>query len=167
MSQFVHRNVLCCVSGIVHTMAQQYGIAEGDVGELAEEAFELFQPTVDDDARAEALDNNGAQVCVDAYNSWFVQEADGDALELPGADDRSSALEAAVAELNLEDEARECAGEIYEHWVVTAFFGAHLADRGHTVGSFGDLRVWGRPCTGQAISMDRDVIAIFRDTIET
>lgn len=52
--------------------------------------------------------------------------------------------------------------EIYEHWVVDRYFAMHeLAPRGHVVFEFGGMTIWGRPTTGQSISIDgviRDIV---------
>ena len=54
------------------------------------------------------------------------------------------------SEFNLEPEY----GEIYEHWIVSDWLGRKLSERGHVVESYLGMTIWGRGCTGQAISMD-------------
>lgn len=51
--------------------------------------------------------------------------------------------------------------DVYEHWAVDPWFGARLKDRGEVVEDFGNLTVWGRCTTGQAISMDWVVCQIY------
>lgn len=53
--------------------------------------------------------------------------------------------------------------EIYEHWIVDRYFANELRSRGHVVFDFCNLTIWGRPTTGQAISMDGVVRNIVRD----
>jgi len=52
--------------------------------------------------------------------------------------------------------------EIYEHWVVDRYFAKReLETRGHVVFDFGGMTIWGRPTTGQSISLDgviRDIV---------
>lgn len=50
--------------------------------------------------------------------------------------------------------------EAYEHWAVTSWFKARLAEHGEIVGDLLDFDVWGRCCTGQAISMDHVIASI-------
>jgi hypothetical protein len=50
--------------------------------------------------------------------------------------------------------------EAYEHWAVTSWFKARLAERGEITGDLLDFDVWGRTCTGQAISMDYVIASI-------
>lgn len=44
--------------------------------------------------------------------------------------------------------------EIYEHWLVSSDFGEELKTRGYLVFDFQGMTVYGRGCTGQAISLD-------------
>lgn len=53
--------------------------------------------------------------------------------------------------------------EIYEHWIVTSWLAHKLAEKGETTGELFDFSIWGRCCTGQAISMDSVIIEIASD----
>lgn len=44
--------------------------------------------------------------------------------------------------------------EIYEYWIVSSWFGAKLRDVGEPVFERMSGWIWGRTCTGQAISLD-------------
>lgn len=55
--------------------------------------------------------------------------------------------------------------DVYEHWAVTSWFADKLRAKGEIVGDFGNLTVWGRTCTGQAISMDWVVQEIHKELI--
>ena len=44
--------------------------------------------------------------------------------------------------------------EVYEHWIVSDFLGRKLKERGEAVEEIFDFTIWGRTCTGQAISLD-------------
>lgn len=50
--------------------------------------------------------------------------------------------------------------DVYEHWAVTSWFKSRLAERGEITGDLLDFDVWGRTCTGQAISMDYVIASI-------
>lgn len=53
--------------------------------------------------------------------------------------------------------------EAFEHWAVTSYFAEKLAAKGHMTGDLLDYHVWGRPTTGQMISMDGVIRDIARD----
>jgi hypothetical protein len=179
VDRFVHQHVHACVSGLVHTLASNHGRAATtrEVDDLCEQAFELCHPTVDRDARVEALRDAGYRIVphvdTDGDEGFALVHEDD---TVPGAigqegaaplmvayGDEEEAAEQAVEFLRLEDAAREHAGEIYEHWVVSDWLAARLREKGHTVGGLGGLTVWGRPATGQAISMDPWIQEIFRE----
>lgn len=44
--------------------------------------------------------------------------------------------------------------EVYEHWIISDWLAGRLRDKGYTVGEVSGLTIWGRGCTGQAISQD-------------
>lgn len=179
---FVAREVHYGVSALVHSLAKQYGAdLPSDLADIAEEAFELCQPTVDRSARVEALEQAGLKLVEIAEGRpiaapwWFAADEHDPAPE-PGwyahegarlvcgpCDTAEEAAEEAIESEGLEDSARECAGEIYEHWIVSDWLAARLRDRGHTVGEMSGLTIWGRPTTGQAISMDGVIRDIVRD----
>lgn len=54
------------------------------------------------------------------------------------------------SEYNLEPEY----SDIYEHWIVTGWLGDKLREHGQVVEEYLGLTIWGRPTTGQSISMD-------------
>lgn len=59
---------------------------------------------------------------------------------------------------------RPDAPEIYEYWAVDDTLAYHLEERGEVVAKdFVGLTVWGRPTTGQSISMDGVIEEIFMD----
>ena len=53
--------------------------------------------------------------------------------------------------------------EVFEHWAINDWFGRRLKERGETVVDFGNLDVWCRTTTGQAISMDYVIGEIYKD----
>jgi hypothetical protein len=52
--------------------------------------------------------------------------------------------------------------EVYEHWIVTGHLGRKLKEQGEHVVEFCNMTIWGRCCTGQAISMDGVIESIAR-----
>lgn len=53
--------------------------------------------------------------------------------------------------------------DVYEYWAVTSYMGEKLAAEGEIVFDLLDFTVWGRCCTGQAISMDCVFFKIAKD----
>ena len=52
--------------------------------------------------------------------------------------------------------------EALEHWSVSNRFAEELLESGEMVVEFMGLNIWGRTTSGQAISMDQQVVDIFR-----
>lgn len=63
------------------------------------------------------------------------------------------------SEANLDPER----AEVYEHYAVTGWFANKLREKGEVVFEFADFDVWGRKCTGQAISLDSVINQIFQE----
>ena len=53
--------------------------------------------------------------------------------------------------------------EVYEHWIVSGWFGRKLSEKGEIVADLCGLTNWGRCCTGQAIYIDPVVEQIVAD----
>ena len=53
--------------------------------------------------------------------------------------------------------------EAYEHWIVTDWLADKLSARGHVTGGIMGLTIWGRPTTGQSISMDHVIQEIYKE----
>lgn len=135
----VDREVLVCVSSLVHTLSLGYGQGSDarEVEQLTEQAFELSSPVTDCEA---ALIEAG-----------FTLGEDGDWRDPDGEDTCESDAASVLYETELDPEERE----VYEHWAVTDWLAAKLEARGEkTDRDFGGLTVWARTTTGQAISMD-------------
>lgn len=57
----------------------------------------------------------------------------------------------------------EDVNEIYEYWIVTEYLYRKLEEAGEPVIEWGDLNIWGRCCTGQAILLDSVISDICSD----
>lgn len=173
----VDREVVYCVSNLVYQLAQGYGHKlPGDLGELAEEAFEVSTPIEDYEEAAfqegieirECEDGSGWEYSTKggrkAAAEWTAGdgETEGDRpnpWEFLSADDKSEAYREACEAERVEADQRE----IFEHWIVSKWLAGKLQERGERIGEVGGLTVWGRPTTGQAISMDEVIRDITRD----
>lgn len=64
----------------------------------------------------------------------------------------TSDIEELCRELNVDTD--DYRNEVYEHWIVTRWMADKLGERGEAVGELFGIPIWGRCCTGQAISLD-------------
>lgn len=137
--RLVEREVLCCVSGLVATIAH----IEDSGSDLVASAQELCSPVLDyEEAALQA--------------GW---KRIGDHWRLDDAKYSDGYFEVYDAKAACEDsEVEPYEWEIYEHWVVTKWLAEKLQAEGERVElDFEGLCVWGRTCTGQAIALD-DVV---------
>jgi hypothetical protein len=156
-SLFVDQHVLCCVSMLVSDLAQNYDAARAlDIDEdemrdicvqddWKEPVEDFLRQDWDRAQLAEALEDAGFQV----YDS----------------EDKETLLAAYLEHLDTEDELQNFAEsngvephtiEAYEHWIVDDLLAYQLEQRGEMIARkfMGTMTVWGRPTTGQSISMD-------------
>ena len=56
--------------------------------------------------------------------------------------------------LEFDIDTDEYESEVYEHWIVSNWLADKLAERGEVTGEVCGVTIWGRCCSGQAISMD-------------
>lgn len=154
-SRLVSREVLCCVSGLVATLANGYGaVGEGsdarDLRELTSQAYGLSFPIPDYESAAREA---GAKLHhTEDDGTWCVlDQKDNDLWDELFA----SAADAARAycdEHDIEPHNRE----VLEHWAVTAWLADKLEAKGEKVDlDFAGLIVWARTTEGPDISQDR------------
>jgi len=60
-------------------------------------------------------------------------------------------------------EIEERQSEIFEHWIVSSYFGEKLREKGEVVESIHDVLIWGRTTTGQSIMLDGVVQSIYEE----
>jgi len=147
--QLVSREVVYCVSSLVHTLAQ------GD-GKLAEQAVDLFTPVPDYEEAA-------------IQNGWTIAKAPGaestcntiwDHIDLGEAETAKAACD--VADLD----PYEYGLEVFEHWIVSDWLADKLEAKGERIDrDFAGLTIWGRTTTGQAIALDGVIEEIHADLI--
>jgi hypothetical protein len=166
LTRFVQQNVHLCLSAMVATLANGNGlIGHGDgatdLASLCEQAAELTAPTED---YSEAARENG---WTESPEGWWWREPRQDELE-DGAADFYFLGSGPYMKATDADDACNIDGcdpyqrEIYEHWAVNEWLAEKLEAKGERVDrDFAGLCVWGRTCTGQAISMDGVIEAIW------
>ena len=152
VSDFVSNNVHYCVSSLVHELAQNAEHFPDYYDELAG----AYQGNPDYE---ECAGESGWRKCADGeqhddehFEFWNDDDDEGS-----DADD----WEELCSEQNLDP--YEFAPEIYEHWIIDRWFAGKLETHGHKVlhDIMGLDCIWCRPTTGQSISMDGVVTAIY------
>lgn len=151
--EFVRREVLCCLSGLVSTLAEGMGepITAKPLRELCELAFELSAPV--DDWEEAAFQAGWTGPHKDQFGVTFFQDkTDGKTWACSSrVVGRASAGEELAREFDLDP----YQWEVYEHWAVTPYFADKLEAQGEKVEKdFFGLCVWARTTTGQGISQD-------------
>jgi hypothetical protein len=148
-SDLVQREVLCCMSSMVATLAACWGVDHVNPGmdALHEQAQELAAPVLDYE---EAAREAGWAPSKGHTGRWFRKDAKRnvsgpeEACELDGIEPHE--------------------WEVYEHWAVSTWLAEKLQAAGERVGTdFAGLNVWARTTTGQAISMDAVIELITRE----
>lgn len=179
-SAFVQRNVIYCASTLIYELrevaeklddydtymtltggrpdyeeAARYFIMQGaDLGQLEEIADEVS-------SWAEITEAAGVQPDADV-DEWLEDNPDGlHAIRSYtwGAVTDPEHFEWVCSEYSLDPDY----SEVYEHWIVDRYFGARLHERGEIVEEYLGLLLWGRTCTGQAISMDYVIEEMVKD----
>jgi hypothetical protein len=156
IDDIVRQEVLCCLSSLVHTLAQGYGrgfTGAGDLAELSEQASEICYPLQDWESAA-----------IDAGWEPFRDEY-GAKCYLDSTDGQTWAA-ASWQELCEDHDIEPHEREIFEHWAVTEWFAEKLEAKGERVDrDFAGLCVWGRTCNEQGIACDLVVQEIHADLL--
>lgn len=168
VSDFVRQNVVCCVSSLVSDVRTL--VANADRETLRETSF-------DEEDLNNLVESKDYEQPAREHIAGMGREDLKEALDVDSEDARCDLDEDLRAKLiaaiesdpSFDDWKGFCDEhnidpeyiDVYEHWAVDPWFGARLKERGEVVGDFGNLTVWGRCTTGQSISMDYVVCAIY------
>lgn len=162
IEQMVTREVLCCMSSLVSTLAggsyvviDRGGPSGTALADLCEQAGELARPI--DDYEEAAI-----------QAGWkFVKGCDPQCIDMARGNDvfYGNATETAndVAErFSRESHLEPYEWEVFEHWAVSTWFAEKLIEQGEKVDTdFAGLNVWARTTTGQGIAADGPVQRIY------
>lgn len=156
--QMVQREILCCMSSLVSTLAQGYGAlltppTSRAVRNLAEQASELAAPVLDyeEAARQDGWRRMGVE------SDRFIIFKKG----TPITDTIHAATWGELCELQNLDPYE---WEVYEHWAVSQWLADKLIAQGERVDTdFAGLNIWARTATGQAIAMDGCIQRVYAD----
>jgi hypothetical protein len=159
IEQMVQREVLCCMSSLVGTLAKGFGTTlnpdhpiEGaaDIYALWTQAWELAAPVLDYE---EAATQGGWNAPGTKSNSPYWQSG------MRRADNAQDACEL--------DDIPAYEWEVYGHWAVTQWFAEKLIAQGERVDTdFAGLNIWARTTTGQAMRMDGVVQKIYQEMVK-
>ena len=142
----VSREVIYCVSTLVHTIASTFVSDFSDLNDAAEQAFDLAAPIPDYEEAA--LQHGWAY---DRLQEVWVH---------PDVESPAVNQEDACEQSGIEPHDRE----VFEHWIVSDWLADRLETRGEKVDrDFLGLVVWARTTTGQVICMDSILEAIAND----
>ena len=147
IDDFVSREVIYCVSSLVSTLITAAS-ESGKVGDIDQD--ELFDLCAKDDWEGTARDDGwemlDGQICKNANSPTLY------------ADDWREACE--------QDNLDPYRVEAYEHWIVSDWLAGKLEAKGEIVArDIAGLTIWGRCTTGQSISMDGVIKAIYNEMI--
>jgi len=152
VSEFVGREVVYCVSGLVFEIASK-----------KEEWFHLFAQEDWETPACDAI----RQLSRSQLEEFLARF--GSVIEAGNSDEALAAMylqrlkdEDALRDFCEENKRDALQSEIYEHWIVSDWLAGRLEERGEVVQrDFYGLTVWGRACTGQAILLDSVICAIY------
>lgn len=145
IEQMIQREVNCCLSSLVSTLAKgAYHRRTGETGDLidlCEQAAELAAsvPDYEEAARQEGWGLND--------DGYFERSASDEPEIIKDKGDWRDVCE--YAGIDPYD------WEVFEHWAVSPWLAEKLEAEGEKVDKdFAGMNVWARTCTGQSISSD-------------
>lgn len=147
-ADLVHREVYCCLSGMVAEL-QRHGGDDEDV-------IELSFVDIGESEAAEAVSDGGYEIVERKSGQWYWRG--NDAGDGP-FDDETDAIQDCIDTENLDP--AEYGREVFEHWAVSNWLAEQLTAHGETVRDYGGLNIWLRTTTGQAISIDHVICEIY------
>lgn len=162
----VRNEVIHCASSMVSTIMQApdtwraLELDEDEVYSLAESldfdepAAQHIADDMDADDLRDYLESHGVEVADDAPIDELRRLALAELAE-QGARDFCD-------EFSIEPDRME----VYEHWIVSNWLAKRLEAAGYPIArDFLGFTIWGRPTTGQSISMDSVILEIARDCL--
>ena len=122
-----------------------------NISDMAEHLFSWEGDKYADWAEWENLYITRCPECGEPVNEW--EEVKGEGYKCPHC--------GAIHEEKPENEPQEI--KICEYWIVTPYLGEQLREKGEPVLKRWGGWIWGRTCTGQAISLDSVISSICYD----
>lgn len=180
--QLVRQNVHSCVSMLVSSISNGgEGVCKALELDYEDDLLPLLESLDWDEPADNHIRNNWDEFELRSYlldqGAEFVEvetDDDGDPIEGTGTPTEELRILAITAmqeqgakEFCIEFNIDPDRGDIYEHWIVDNWFAGKLEEKGHAVArDFLGLTIWGRPTTGQSISMDSVILEIANDILK-
>lgn len=159
INDMVQQEVMACMSSLVYTLAQSYGmdsvaLSNPDLPGLIEQAFELACPVSDYE---EAAIQAGWEI--NTRGKWWHPESDDGSRYV----NKESGLRGLCEDHDIAPYDRE----VFEHWAVSSWLAEKLIEHGEKVDTdFAGLNVWARTCSGQGIASDGVIERIYADMMK-
>jgi hypothetical protein len=147
LEKLVEREVVQCVSGLVHHFASNEGALVGSDYSY-DDILDLCRNMDYEQAATEA----GWEQYKDKFGATCYRDSNDDMTWAGGS------WQDLCSEFDIDLEPGE--QEVYEHWIVSQWFAEKLQEQGETTGELFNLTIWGRCTTGQAISIDHVISEI-------
>lgn len=171
LHEFVNREIIHCASTLISDLLKLTAEAPQrvlrDVGTDYDELLDLCRREDWEEPVDWHIDNEmSREALIEALEARDFMDVGDD---VPDGDLREKLKQALGEE---EDGYRDFAQEhdiepheieSYEFWICTDWLAERLKEEGHAVGEICGLTIWGRPTTGQAISMDGVIQKIYCD----
>lgn len=159
IQDLVQREVIYCVSSLIHTLTQEHKLEE-------EIAIELWTGPVDFDSALYEINQDGSYV--EEQNGLWGLYDNGEGAENPIVDYEYETREELI-EYYFDDmgwDLEQHRSEIFEHYIVTNWLANKLEALGETVvRNFYGLTIWARATTGQLIQSDWVIQEIYQELI--
>lgn len=155
IQELVQREIIYCVSSLVYTLTQE--------GKLDEDlAIDLWSGPYDYDAAEYELNQQECRVYQDDDDGLYGIYHDGNDEFI--VDTYCNSKEEAILEF-FNGDLEEYRQEVYEHHLVTPYFGRKLVEEGQTVVEMFNLHIWCRTCTGMSYIYDPCIVSIYEKLI--
>ena len=156
IQDLVQREVIYCVSSLIHTLTQENKIDE-------ELSIDLWTGSINYDDAEQLITSNKASICKeDEYYGVYDNDLE-DYIVDPSHNDQEQAIDEYFSNQNFDlDDYRS---EVFEHWLVSSWLFEKLQKQGETVVELYGLNIWCRTTTGMAIAYDCVIKEIYNDLI--
>jgi hypothetical protein len=156
IEQMVQKEINCCLSSLVATLATGDTQPGSDLAELCDRALGLAMPVPDYE---EAALQASWEPYTDRFgvSCWRNDAAGIEPLTWAGT----------AEQLCAAHDIEPIDSEVYEHWAVSNWLAEKLLAHGEKVDTdFAALNVWARQTTGQQISADGVIMRIYKAMME-
>lgn len=192
--ELVRQNVHYCVSYLIGAIARPQGrnadlfsVCEALGLDYDDDLMPLLEITDYESAaddHVDSMDADELRSYLESVDVEFIDDADDDDDDTPEEDRLVDQLSTSLGDLRSlaknylydNDEHQKFCGEfdleanhdeVYEHWIVDNWFAGKLEERGHPIArDFLGLTIWGRPTTGQSLSLDSVILEIANDLLK-